>query len=196
MFWNVSCLNKKPKTLVNDEKKIIIGFGLPRTGTSSLSEALYLLGYRSHHFPIHFIKKETLYRSQKNAFLDWITLGFRPKQLIEMFPNAIYIHTFRDVDSWIKSMAFLKKLLLLCPPILAKFNDIYGPQTNWKKFYNDFENDIKDISQQHHHSVLHLNICQNPTWNQLCEFLNIPIPQNKKFPHKKEIFLQLQQIFR
>lgn len=189
-FWNVSCLQQNIKITL--QSKLIIGIGLPRTGTSSLSKALQILRYHTHHFPIHFQEKEILYRNQKDCFIDWVTLGYRPKQLQNMFSNALFIYTFRDYYAWEKSMIYLRKLLYLCPPILKRFDQIFGPQQNWHRFKIDYENEIVNHFQKK--DILYLNICKKSSWDPICQKLNLPIP-TQKFPKKKEFFLQLEQIF-
>lgn len=185
-FWNVSCLKSCP--LLKAHKPLVIGIGLPRTGTSSLTCAMKMLGFATHHFPLHFDLKSDTYMQKKNCLIDWVTLGYRPLQLEAMFPNALFIYTHRDEVSWINSMHYLKKLLLLCPNIRRRFIKVFGD--DWSKFKIDFENEIKLMKTK---KILWLNLCKDQKWEPLAEFLNIPCP-DVPFPRKKEIFLQLEQI--
>ena len=81
----------------------VFGIGLSKTGTTSLSAALAILGYRSKHFP----KDEDFARY--DAFSD-ITVAMKFKTLDRFFPGSQFIYTVRDEPAWLasrgKSVAF------------------------------------------------------------------------------------------
>lgn len=190
-FWTVSCL--KFSTIKVLKPYFVIGIGLPRTGSSSLTKALQILNYSTHHFPLHFFQKEMLYRTRKNALLDWVTLGFRPTQLVSLFPNAKFIYTRRSFTKWYKSMIHLEKLLFLLPYIRKQFHLLFGPRTNWQKFYNDYTSEIEQVKKNI--VLLDWDLTENPQFEPLCQFLNEPNPLCQ-FPNIKEVKLQLQQIYK
>jgi hypothetical protein len=64
----------------------VFGIGLSKTGTTSLSAALAILGYRSKHFP----KDEDFARY--DAFSD-ITVAMKFKTLDRFFPGSQFIYT-------------------------------------------------------------------------------------------------------
>jgi hypothetical protein len=186
MFWSQFALSLRPP--LKDRTRFILGIGLPRTGSSSLTEALHILKLNPYHFPLLFSVQPEKYLAKCGALVDFSTLGYRPRQLYEMLPGAIVIHTMRDVVPWMKSMHYLRQLLLLSPCIRRKFDEIYGPETNWARFHELFEKEAKSIP-----NALHWDLCNEPRWEVLCKFLGKEIPL-QSFPHKKELSLQLQQI--
>src|SRR4029077_18091729 len=114
-----------------DSHTYIIGLALPGTSSRSFACALQRLGFVSYQFPLRFEQKPELYKTRCDALLDWVTLGFRPLQLAQLFPDAVFIHTTREVQSWICSMQYLRKLLLLCPKIRCRFDAVFGTEQNW-----------------------------------------------------------------
>ena len=185
-FWHQTSLILRP--LLHDKSSFVLGIGLPRTGSSSLCEALHILGFRTYHFPLLFAQSPHRYLNVCNAIVDWSTLGYRPLQLVQMFPNAKIIHTVRDLPDWLKSMTYLRKLLLLAPLIRAQFDHVFGPKTNWPSFWQRYEAEANSIPQ-----AFHWNLCKTPAWEPLCEFLHVGRPSDA-FPQKKELVLQLQQL--
>ena len=97
----------------------IIGAGFGRTGTTSMKEALELLGYdRCHHMRevMPSGKQVELFdRVSRNVAVDWddVFAGFeaavdwpaaaRYQELMEKYPDAKVILTARDADAWYES---------------------------------------------------------------------------------------------
>jgi len=90
-----------------NNKVKIFGIGLPRTGTTSLHNALKSLGIKSKHFPFK------LYTSFDDKLLgDYDLFVDSPIQLIyklldDKFPESKFILTTRSLDSWLESMEWL-----------------------------------------------------------------------------------------
>ena len=92
---------------MKNEKYKIFGIGLHRTGTSSLNEALNILGYRSIHTPLDIYPDiDTRIIDKYDAFTD-NPIPLLYKQLDRLYPGAKFILTTRDLDSWIKSVKWL-----------------------------------------------------------------------------------------
>ncbi|WP_124980915.1 sulfotransferase family protein [Nonlabens xiamenensis] len=97
-------------------KQKVFVIGLHKTGTTSLGKALQRLGYRvcgSHKTAYDYVNVEQDVRDylmdraedhfkEFNAFQDtpWFLLY---KNLYERFPNAKFILTLRDRESWLRS---------------------------------------------------------------------------------------------
>ena len=97
----------------------VIGAGFGRTGTTSMKEALELLGYhKCHHMRevMASAKQVDLFdRVSRNVEVDWDDVfdGFeaavdwpaaaRYEELMEKYPDAKVILTARDPDAWYKS---------------------------------------------------------------------------------------------
>jgi len=112
----------------------VIGAGLPRSGTNSLSEALDLLGFRTHHMkylvmdpslcqkwadlttdlkpasPSHF---DSIFTTRFDATVDFPS-SYHWEALAETYPEAKVILSVRSAEGWAKSFmtleAFLAKL--------------------------------------------------------------------------------------
>lgn len=97
----------------------VIGAGFGRTGTTSMKEALELLGYdKCHHMRevMASVKQVDLFdRVSRNVEVDWDDVfdGFeaavdwpaaaRYAELMEKYPDAKVILTARDPEAWYKS---------------------------------------------------------------------------------------------
>src|SRR5579859_3971104 len=74
------------------------GIGLTRTGTSSLHQALSLLGYQSVHWPT---TRQLLYSDLQAATDESVSAVY--KFLDFRFPGSRFILTERDEEEWIRS---------------------------------------------------------------------------------------------
>ena len=76
----------------------VLGVGLSKTGTSSLSAALTILGYRTVHYPPLDRLRELL--DDSDAATDTpVACSFR--ELDRQYPGSRFILTVRDPDSWL-----------------------------------------------------------------------------------------------
>lgn len=195
LFWDSRCsLRFHFRQPRDNTRPWVIGTGLSRTGTSSLTCALKQLGWRAFHFPFRFRELESEYRKHCNALTDWALIGLRPLELKEKFPGAIFVHTERDRSSWIKSMQKLERIFRCCSLLPARllhtFHKTYGKTPiEWTAFYDEYEKEVAQVNPQ-----VRLNICKGEGWSKLCAFFNLPAPPTN-FPHKAEVVLQLHQTF-
>jgi hypothetical protein len=158
----------------------IFGIGLTRTGTTSLTEALKLLGYSAVHCPMSYEEIEKHDASTDTA------VAARFEFLDLLYPNSKFILTFRDLDSWIESAAYLRR---------SENDPIWQLETRaklWKSFVFDKEKFIKAY-HEHHSKVLHyfkdrrndlliLDLDSTDKLGELCSFLGKPTP-NYEYPH-------------
>lgn len=82
-------------------KPNIVILGLSRTGTSSICEALKILGNESWHFT--YLKPSTMIKLGYNAIGDLPNLR-RTFSMSDITPNTRYILTTRAMNLWEKSM--------------------------------------------------------------------------------------------
>ena len=114
----------------------IIGAGFGRTGTTSMKEALELLGYNKCHHMREVMPSgkqvELFDRVSRNVEVDWddVFEGFeaavdwpaaaRYKELMEKYPEAKVILTARDPEAWYESTKeTIYALSNIVPPIIS-----------------------------------------------------------------------------
>ena len=149
---------------------IIFGIGLPRTGTTSLAEALRILGIQGSNFCL-LNKIYTIDESKNSIAFEVDNSFFKIYQnLFEQNSNAKFILTVRDNSSWRKSMSGFEYDNNILPNI-NKYND------EVKKFFRS-----KNADDQ----LLMINLTElndKEKWNMICDFLNEENVPNLTFPH-------------
>ena len=96
---------------MNDIK--IFAIGLSRTGTTSLTKAIELLGYKCKHFPrydytsgnVEILNSEL----QNYDFLSDTPVALDYKRVDKLCKNSKFIYTIRDIDEWIISCKKFKR---------------------------------------------------------------------------------------
>jgi len=173
------------------EKVIVIG--MQRTGTTTLGQALIILGYNvvatvkglDKYLLTGDKSKAIEIASQYDAFQDlpWI---FLYKDLDEKFPNSKFILTIRDEESWLKSM-------------LNHFGDSNTNMRKWAygagtpkhhedlylKAFRNHHKDVLDYFKDRQSDLLILRTGKDFSWSKICEFLSLPIP-NRSFPYENK----------
>jgi len=165
----------------NDYKVFCIGN--VKTGTSTLANALSILGYRSVQYVqlkkpkygwVYYFKN-----SNFDAFADFpMQKKGLYKELDKAIPNSKFILTIRDRQSWGKSFKnFFKG---------TKW-EIKNPQEleHRIKKYEQYNKEIIEYFIEKPSRLLIVDIINGDAWNKLCDFLNKPIP-NTSFPHKNK----------
>lgn len=158
---------------------------MSKTGTSSLSAALTILGYRTVHYPPLDRLRELL--DDCDAATDTpVACSFR--ELDRQYPGSRFILTVRDPDSWLSSAR-------------REFEG-RAVRESWKRevrlrTYGVLEWDAVAFLGAYHRHVrnvcsyfssrpgylLVLDIVAGEGWKPLCEFLGRPIPR-RPFPHE------------
>lgn len=174
---------------------LIVGVGFQKTGTSTLREALKILGYKvkdTSRRPLIPILKGKWHRvlsllQNYDAVEDtpWFMIY---KELDRLVPNSKFILTIRDEESWYNSV---KKHIGDLRS--ANHEWIYGRGKGLPK--DDRENTIA-VYKRHNQGVLEyfknrpddlliLDFTKGDGWEELCCFLNREIPE-KPFPHSNK----------
>ena len=159
----------------------VIGLGLPRTGTTSISRALEILGFSGSHFCILQNKEQNyLARNSKKTFLvdnsfykNYQTV-FEEKQGIS---DLKFVLTTRNKKDWLVS--------------IGRFNREEWLQSNGRfdivdlPDIDEYEREVQDFFEQRNVELLRLNLFEdsNP-WQTFCDFLAEPLPK-VLFPHEK-----------
>lgn len=166
----------------------IFGIGLSRTGTTSLTKALEILGYKSKHFPkIHAYRGKELKLNTKiidkyRAFTDTPVARFY-KELDKKYPGSKFILTIRDKKSWLKSCRkfFSKRDETNTPKRLLKLHkDLYNTSSfNKKEFNKSYDKHINGVLshfKKRNSDLLIIDITKGDGWEKLCPFLKKPYP--------------------
>jgi hypothetical protein len=201
----------------------VIGTGMGRTGTHSLKLALEELGFsKCYHMedllnrPADIIYWEDAYAGKSinwdelfsgyQAAVDIPTFMFY-KELLLKYPEAKFIHTTRDPESWYKSFGdtIIKSSKPSIGQILAMsvrlpFSSKLRGQLRVFKFtgvfmkhflpagYTDKEKTIAAFKEWNRQVLEYipkekmLVFNAKEGWEPLCRFLNVPVPQ-KPYPH-------------
>ena len=177
------------------EKIFCVGFH--KTGTTSLENALEILGYKVISYDetvLEYVYKNDIDSiiksiSRADAFSDSPWFIFY-KELYEAFPDAKFIFTARPNEKWIKS-------------IVNHFGDDWQ-LLQWRKFHEFVYGDDEPLAnedlylaryERHNTEVLaffndktnflEMNFVNGDEWKKLCNFLNKPIP-TEPFPHSNK----------
>lgn len=171
----------------------IFGIGLSRTGTTSLTEALTILGYRARHFPqshLTFwgsVEINQIELKKFDAFTDTpVALNFQ--KLDQMFPGSKFILTLREITAWLESCrryqwnqtGRLERKLRLA---------LYGcTEFNPELFRNAYQRHTQTVLQYFRNragDLLIIDITKGDGWGQLCPFLGTAKPA-VAFPCKNQ----------
>jgi len=164
----------------NEPKVFCIGY--VKTGLTTLTKALKILGYRS----VQYLRTSV---EPKEGWIEYITncnydafadAPIRRRNIyIEIdktIPDSKFILTIRDTQSWRRSY-------------LNYFRgspwDIKNPQElrQFIQRYEDHNKQVIEYFKDRPDKLLIMNIIEGDGWEKLCDFLNKPIPK-KSFPHR------------
>ncbi|CAF2519744.1 unnamed protein product [Rotaria sp. Silwood2] len=167
----------------------VIGAGLPRTGTSSLKNALEILGFGPCHHMTELLKNPEQ--------IDVPTALFYEK-LHHLYPQAKLILTVRDSNEqwfecfnnsiaplWLDNFFFitvyrlrnLRWLSIVARKIAKKWITEYG---SIGPHIHELHN-AQVIQENKSEDLLVFNVKEG--WLPQCRFLNVPIPQDIPFPN-------------
>lgn len=177
---------------IQSNNSFVVGVGFQKTGTSSLREALKILGYKVKDtsskalIPILKGNYSKIHRMIKNydAVEDtpWYMIY---KELDELIPNSKFILTIRDKETWYQSVKNHIGSLRS-----AHHEWIYGKGKGLPK---DHKQNTIAVYQKHNQEVIEyfknrpddlliIDFTKGDNWEKLCFFLNEDVP-NKAFPH-------------
>jgi len=160
--------------------KYVWGIGLSRTGTTSLAQALNILGYKTIHYPLYFEEIKGFRAATDITILLWL------ETLDKKYPGSKFIWTERDINSWLTSC---EKHLAESNPdarMLEIRQQCYGctdfNEKLYLKAYKHHLAKLEDYFCDRPEDFLKINITTGQGWELLCPFLGKPIPK-KPFPH-------------
>ena len=177
-------------------KPKVFCIGFHKTGTTTMKDALEVLGYRvtgpnGTRDPDIASKLDALVETlatKYDAFQDnpW-PLVYR--RMDALYPDAKFILTVRDEDKWFASNL---KHFGTDPSPMREL--IYGPGNG---FSEGHETLYKERMRRHNQEVaawfadrpgdlLTMDLAKNGNWQTLCDFLGLPVP-DVPFPHANSV---------
>jgi Sulfotransferase domain len=168
------------------QSPIIFGCGLSRTGNKSLGDALRVLGYKPVKYPKSIEELGSIYDAAVDiTVIAWID------ELEARFPDAKWIFTQRDIDSWLKSCdRWFGRSLADCSEHKKSYlmhfrRAVYGQETFdpqiWRNVYQQHEQRMLERFKNRPEQFMVMNICGGDSWDKLCNFIGKPAP-NASFP--------------
>ena len=175
----------------NAEK--IFGIGLPRTGTTSLTEALNRLDYHA----VHLLNPHTQNLISWDDFLRFdaftdSSVAHCFETLYHTFPNAKFIYTTRNIRDWTNSTAsenhrisraplpddlFRISRHWLFPHFLQISQSLFCRFPTWEAAYRAHDQRVRSFfHDKPADKFLELPICDGAGFKELCEFLGRPLP--------------------
>lgn len=184
----------------------IFGLGLSRTGTRSLTAALHVIGIDTVHYPID----DDTFRALTTGQLDFelldafdgitdITVSPYYAQLEQMHPDAKFVLTTRDEETWLKSCknhwtgrdpfapsetsghrTHMKIRRFLRAATYGTYE--FHPE-RFRHVYRKHNEDVRRYFADKPGKLIELDIVGGDGWERLCPFVGRPIP-GQPFPHK------------
>jgi len=166
----------------------IFGIGLSKTGTTSLTQALEILGYKAIHNPSYLLNYQDDVLSLNYAevsqydVLTDIQIARFYKELDLKYPGSKFILTTREMKSWLRS----------CENHFNRFRDtsdkaraldiaMYGTDLfdgeKLRNAYDRYYDDVMEYFQGRDSDLLILDVLEANKWQKICDFLDKPIPR-------------------
>ena len=168
----------------------VFGIGFHKTATTSLGDALRILGYRTIGAVGVFdpdVSRKALelalpLAEQYDAFHDnpWCLIY---PALDQLFPGSRFILTVRPVQSWIQSA--VRHFSGSTTPMrdwIYGVGDAAGRESHFIERYVEHNREVEEYFKQRPQDLLVLHITEGDGWEKLCQFLAKPVPADR-FPH-------------
>jgi len=153
--------------------------GLGKTGTTSVKEALRILGYRTLRLPLHWKGIDDF-----DAALPGVSAAMYP-ELDEAYPGSKFILTVRDVEGWLKS---IERDMGRKQDVRRERSDernrllemLYGTtvfdEARFRQAFNDHQATVRSYFKGRPDDLLVLDVTRSSSWDDLCDFLEVPVP--------------------
>lgn len=159
----------------------VFGVGLSRTGTTSLTKALRMLGYRTVHFPT---SDEQIRRH--DAATD-ASVAYRFEELDRAYPGSKFILTVRDEAAWLRSYYQFRDQQVkigrnwpMNREARAVRRAVYGTEEFdpdlWRAGFRRHNERVLRYFAERPEDLLVMDVTRGEGWEKLCPFLGKPIP--------------------
>ena len=170
-------------------KAKIFGLGLSKTGTTSLANALQILGYKiKDNMGVVKYARGDLSSVDLDVVDAYDALTDTPipsfyRELDARFPGSKFILTMRDSEGWLKSCKkqFTQRFAEVQTEAHKRlFIDLYGTDVfddeRFASGYVRFVDGVREYFKDRPHDLLIINIAGGEGWEKLCLFLERPVP--------------------
>ena len=153
--------------------------GLGKTGTTSVKEALRILGYRTIRLPLNWQGITDF-----DAALPGVSAAMY-RELDKAYPGSKFVLTVRHVEGWLKSIERdMGRKLDVRRDRAAERNRLltmlYGTTTfdpdRFRQVFQDHKAEVRDYFRDRPDDLLLLDVTGNSGWDELCGFLEVPVP--------------------
>lgn len=179
----------------------VFGIGLSRTGTTSLTRALEVLGYRAQHYPriaseVAEARYDLAVLEEVDALTDTPVAAIWP-HLDARYPGSKFILTVRDKDAWLDSCERYFAIKEAAETGTEKeeelrfyFLVVYGcGGFNRERFswvYDAHRRNVEHHFRDRPGDLLVFDVAAGGGWEELCPFLGKPVPA-APFPHANSL---------
>jgi len=158
---------------------LIFGIGMNKTGTSSLTNALYDLGFPCLHSakkakaavranqvsgfaPLHPLDRQYM------AFCD-SPINYMFRELDAAYPGSRFILTIRDMEPW----------------VVSRMSQFGSSAERHRQEWHEHVAAVLAYFSERQSDLLVYDLCGGEGWPPLCRFLHVPIPEHP-FPWKNK----------
>jgi hypothetical protein len=189
-----SCRVPAPRDVRSDRPRIFC-IGLNKTATTSLHEALTMLGFESLHWGGPAVRKIvevsiaagepllTRLDPRFDAFSDVLPLSENYELLEEQYPGSRFILTVRPVDDWIESRRrHVEKNRLRHATGDYRGAFLTVDEESWRQEWKRHVEHARSHFEGRD-DFLEVDLTRCHDWDPLCRFLGVPVPP-QPFPWK------------
>jgi len=181
----------------------VIGIGFHKTGTTSLREALELLGYRvtGPNWTGNPNIRTEVYDLARSLIESYDAVQDNPwpilfREIDQWQPGAKFVLTIRPASSWIRST--VKYFGARTTPMREWIYGAGSPEGNERIYVDRYERHNREVLEyfrNRQEDLLVMDITQGDGWQKLCPFLGQPLPSTA-FPHANGAPSSVQRVVR
>jgi Sulfotransferase domain len=179
---------------VNKPPSKIFGVGLPKTGTSSLTAALCILGFRAVHCLTALPWRRGNF--EEDLLEEWDAVTDTPvpiyfPALDLRYPGSKFILTVREQSAWLASIRRHQRGALTDSPTdraramlrLLTYGMESFNEPRYRYLQDTHDRNVRWYFRERPRDLLEINICAGEGWGKLCPFLERPVP-SMPFPRE------------
>jgi 3'-phosphoadenosine 5'-phosphosulfate (PAPS) 3'-phosphatase len=172
-----------------NKRSKIFGIGLSKTGTSSLAQALQILGIKTldnmgaSRYAAGDLTSIDLDTVEAHEALTDTPIPSFYRELDARYPGSRFILTVRDREGWLKSCMkqFSPRFAdSQSEPNRRLFEALYGTnvfdEVKFAAGYDRFVAGVREYFKDRPQDLLVLNVTAGEGWEKLCPFLGKPVP--------------------